>query len=102
MKIENVAAAARGYVAEALGLEGAELEDFVDSFLVSWKQAADDFAAQAESPDLAKIREINHRVRGLLGTVEIPALAAVNEEINAAAKAGDLAAVKAAIAKILA
>ena len=101
MNFPHIVTVAREYVATVLGLEGEELEEFVDSFLVSLKEAERDFAAQAENPDLAKIREINHRLRGILGTVEVSELAALNEEMNAAAKAGDVVKVKSAIARII-
>ena len=97
----HIVTVAREYVAANLGLEGDELEEFVDSFILSWNEVKRDFAAQAESPDIAKVREINHRVRGILAAVQVPELSEINEAMNAAAKAGDIEGIKAGIARII-
>ena len=85
----------KNHLMASLGLPEEMLGEFVDSFMDSFDQSAQEltpFADGSVAPDWLEIRRITHMIKGYSDGVGATDLRALSDKLNAAAHAEDAAA----------
>ena len=76
------------------------LVEVIGLFLAEWPQTASDLAATLESGELPAVVRLAHTLKGAVGNFASPAAFQVAEALEHAARAGDLAAARAAFSRL--
>ncbi len=89
------------YVKNTLGVQDAEIPEFLDSFLASFRPCADALRAMRDAPTEDGIRRVTHTLYGFSQNIGASDIYDAAVRLNAAAKAHDAAGCTAGIDAVL-
>lgn len=92
----------RTYLRETLGLDDAEMPEFIDTFMETFKECVDALGVEGVNSDFMEVRRVTHMLIGLSQNVGAMDLYREAFALNASAKALDPAACADGIGRVAA